>query len=119
MSKITEVNKDNFESEVLKSDKAVLVKFYRKPEECRNCAIMESVFEQYAERHPDIKCVQYLCGREQDVITKKYTFPMFPGFIGFINGEPIKDIAIKSLTGIMPESELGDAFKTSLAIKQN
>lgn len=117
MNNIVEANKDTFEQEVLKSDKAVVVKFYRK-EGCKLCAIMEGNFQAYAAQHPEIKCVAYACGGQPDAITSKYPFAQFPAFIGFVNGEPIREMAVKTLMGVMPVSEIGDVFKSNVKIEK-
>lgn len=92
-----EINKDNFEQEVLKSDKPVVVEFFR-PVGCINCEKMKPVMEQFEKANPDIKVVIYTCGNQPDEITKKYQFKMFPGIFAFANGKVVRAYSgVKSL----------------------
>lgn len=53
---VTEVNEDNFEQEVLKSEKTVLIDFYA--DWCNPCKILSPIVEEVAEENNNIKVVK-------------------------------------------------------------
>lgn len=112
---IVELNEKNFNDEVLKSDKAVVVKFYLK-DGCRFCDIMQHVFNSYASNNPEIKCCKYEIGKEKDSITGKYNVTNVPAFMAFVDGEPIKELVPKKLTGVITTKEIGEILKTNIPL---
>lgn len=111
MSTIIELNKDNFEQEVLKSDKPVVVKFYR-ASGCGNCTKVAPIFEEFAAAYPDIKCAQYVCGSAPDEVSSKYPFRMFPGIFFFQKGE-----VVGSIEGFVNLEQLKLPFLSSQELK--
>lgn len=53
---VTEVNEDNFEQEVLQSEKTVLIDFYA--DWCNPCKILSPIVEEVAEENDNIKVVK-------------------------------------------------------------
>ena len=53
---VTEVNEDNFEQEVLQSEKTVLIDFYA--DWCNPCKILSPIVEEVAEENDNIKVVR-------------------------------------------------------------
>lgn len=98
------INKDTFESEVLKFDGLVLVEFARS-EGCSNCKSMAPTMEEFERLNPNIRVCIYECGKEPDEITSKYQFRMFPGIFSFYKGNPVR-----GYSGITSLKRLGYAF---------
>lgn len=82
-----EINEGNYEQEVTKSEKPVLLMFYRESG-CSNCAHMKPIFEEYEKANPEIKCVRYKLGKP-DGVTQKFQFKVVPAFFAFIEGKPV------------------------------
>jgi len=78
------VNEDNFEVEVLKSDKPVLVDFWATW--CGPCQMMGPVLEELSEEQSDIKICKINVDDNGD-LAQKYGIMSIPNFILFKNGE--------------------------------
>ena len=90
-----ELDDQNFEKEVLKSEKLVLVNFWRPG--CGPCFIMEPVIEEVAKEFNNRVEVGKLNITENPEITKTYGIPATPAFIIFKNGKPIeKAVGLRS-----------------------
>ena len=53
---ILKITEENFESEVLQSDKTVLIDFYA--DWCGPCKVLSPIVEEFASENPDIKVVK-------------------------------------------------------------
>ncbi|SHH01852.1 thioredoxin [Butyrivibrio fibrisolvens DSM 3071] len=95
---VIQLTSDNFETEVLNSDKPVLVDFYA--DWCGPCKMMAPVVDQIAEENDDIKVGKINVDDEQD-LAAKYGVMSIPTIGFFKNG----DIVEKSV-GAKPKSEL-------------
>lgn len=95
---IIQLTSDNFEAEVLNSDKPVLVDFYA--DWCGPCKMMAPVVDQIAEENDDIKVGKINVDDEQD-LAAKYGVMSIPT-IGFFKGGNIVDKSV----GAKPKSEL-------------
>ena len=95
---VIQLTSDNFENEVLNSDKPVLVDFYA--DWCGPCKMMAPVVDQIAEENDDIKVGKINVDDEQD-LAAKYGVMSIPTIGFFKNG----DIVEKSV-GAKPKSEL-------------
>ena len=71
------VNTDNFEEEVLNSDKTVLVDFYA--DWCGPCKAYSPIVESVAAENEDIKVVKINVDNETDIASKynAYSIPTF------------------------------------------
>lgn len=62
---IVKVNKNNFENEVLKSDKKVLIDFYA--DWCGPCRMVGPVLEEIATEHPEYKICKVNVDEENEL----------------------------------------------------
>jgi len=76
---ILEVNSENFEKEVLESDKPVLIDFYA--DWCGPCKMLSPIVEEVATENNDIKVVKVNIDNEQDSVMS------IPTLIVVKNGE--------------------------------
>lgn len=82
-----QITTDNFEQEVLQSDKPVLIDFYA--DWCGPCKMQAPVVEEIANEHPEFK-VGKLNVDEQPDLAVKYRVMSIPTLLVFKNGEMVK-----------------------------
>ena len=87
MSEIN-LSKENFEEEVLKSEKPVLVDFWATW--CGPCKMLAPVIAEIAEEQKDKIKVGKVNIDEQNELAAKYKITSIPTLILFKNGEPVK-----------------------------
>lgn len=92
------ITKENFESEVLKSDKPVLVDFWAAW--CGPCKMLSPVIDEIADERSDIK-VGKINVDEQPELASQFAVMSIPTLIVFKNGE----IANKSI-GVQPKDAI-------------
>lgn len=100
---VLKVTSSNFEEEVLKSDKTVLVDFYA--DWCGPCKMLSPVVEAIANENEDIKVVKVNVDDEQDLAIK-YQVMSIPTLVVIKNGE----VANKSV-GLVSKSQILDLVK--------
>ncbi len=83
MNEIT-LTKENFEQQVLKSEKTVLVDFWASW--CAPCMMLSPVIAEIAEEHPDIT-VGKVNVDEQPELSSEYGISSIPTLLVFRNGE--------------------------------
>ena len=83
---IKEINKDNFKTEVLESDKSVLVDFYATW--CGPCRMMEPILEEMSEEESDIKYCKIDTDEAME-LAKEYGIMTIPCIIAFKDGNEI------------------------------
>ena len=96
--KIIEATKDTFETEVLKSDKPVLVDF--NADWCGPCQMLKPTLEQIAEENDSVKIVSVNID-EQDDLAYDYDVSSIPCLVLFKEGKE----ANRSV-GLKPKPEL-------------
>ncbi len=95
---VIELTKENFESEVLKSDKTVLVDFWASW--CGPCRMLSPVVDEIAEENAAIK-VGKVNVDEQEELAMRYGIMSIPTLIVFQNGE----IKTQSM-GVQPKAAI-------------
>jgi thioredoxin 1 len=100
----TDVTEQTFESEVLKSDKGVLVDFWA--EWCGPCHAVAPVLERIVEDRPeDLKLVKVNIDQERG-LADKYGVSSIPLIVLFRDGEPAA-AAVGAMPKGMLEKQLG------------
>ncbi|HDZ54554.1 MAG TPA: thiol reductase thioredoxin [Candidatus Nealsonbacteria bacterium] len=83
-----EFNSQNFEEEVLRNGKLVLVNFWRPG--CKPCLVIEPIIEEVAKKFEGRVEVGNFNIMENPEIAQKYKIPATPTLIIFKNGKPIE-----------------------------
>lgn len=94
----TEVNENNFEEEVLRSEKPVIVDFWA--EWCGPCRMMAPVIEEISEEREDIKVCKVNVD-ECDGLAAEYSVSAIPTVMMFKDGK-----AIATAVGYMEKDRL-------------
>lgn len=97
---VIELNAKNFEQEVLKSDKPVLVDFWASW--CGPCKMVSPVVDALAEEHPEYKFCKVNVDDEEELAIK-FGIMSIPSLFIFKNGE----IANKSVGALPKDAILG------------
>jgi thioredoxin 1 len=104
MTKLLEINEDNFETEVLNSDLPVLIDFGATW--CGPCKMLAPLVEELAEEFQDkVKVVHVDIDSNQN-ITVQYNVMGVPTLMLVKNGEPIE-----RMTGFKPKNKILDIFE--------
>lgn len=105
--KIVHTNDQNFEADVLKSDKAVLLDFWA--EWCGPCKMIAPLLDEAAEQYADRLTVAKLNIDENPNTPAKYQIRSIPTLMLF------KDGAVRAQKlGAMPKKDLTDFLETNL-----
>lgn len=81
------LNSENFDAEVLTSDKPVLVDFWATW--CGPCKMQGPVLEEFANAHPEYKVCK-LNVDDEPILSEKYRVVSIPMLAVFKNGELVK-----------------------------
>lgn len=94
------VNKDNFESEVMGSDKPVLLDFYA--DWCGPCRMIAPVLDEIAAEHPEYKICKINVD-ENGELAEKFGVMSIPSLFVLKNGE-----VVNQTMGAQPKARLLD-----------
>lgn len=100
---VVTVTKENFEQEVMKAEKPVLIDFWAAW--CGPCKMMGPVIDQIAADHTDIK-VGKINIDEQPELAQKYGIMSIPTVVLFEGGNP-KETSV----GLVPKESIEKMFK--------
>lgn len=92
------ITSENFETEVLKSDKTVLIDFYA--DWCGPCKMMSPIIDQIAEEKSNIKVGKINIDENQD-LAMKYDIMSIPTIVIFKNGK-----IGKTFVGVTDKNEI-------------
>lgn len=95
---VLKINEGNFEDEVLKSEKMVLVDFYA--DWCGPCKMLSPVIEGLAEKMEQVNFYKLNVDASSD-IAGRYGVQAIPNLIIFKDGK-----AVDQITGFVPENEI-------------
>ncbi len=100
---ITNITKDNFENEVLKADKPVLVDFWAAW--CGPCKMIAPAVEEVAGDHPEVKVCKLNIDDEPQ-LAMQYGVMSIPTLMVFKNGE-----VAQTAIGLRPKNEIEELLK--------
>ena len=100
---ITTITKDNFENEIVKADKPVLVDFWASW--CGPCRMLSPTIDEIAEEHPEIKVCKINIDVEAELAIRHGVMSV-PTLMIFKNGE-----IAQTAVGVRPKDEILDLLK--------
>ncbi len=100
---ITTITKDNFEKEIVKADKPVLVDFWASW--CGPCRMLSPTIDEIAEEHPEIKVCKINIDDEAELAIRHGVMSV-PTLMLFKNGE-----IAQTAVGVRPKDEILDLLK--------
>ena len=100
---MVKITSENFEEEILKSDKIVLIDFYA--DWCGPCKMLSPIIEQVDEENNDIKVVKINVDELQDIAIK-YEVMSIPTLVVIKNGQEVN----RSI-GFVSKSQILDLVK--------
>ena len=95
---VIEITKENFENEVVKSDRPVLLDFWAPW--CGPCRMLSPIVDEVAEEHPEIK-VGKVNVDEQEDLAAKFDVMSIPSLFVLKNGE-----VVNQSVGAIPKAQV-------------
>ena len=100
---VTVINKDNFETEVLKCDKTVLIDFYA--DWCGPCRMVSPIVDEIANEHPEYKVCKVNVDREPE-LAQAFQITSIPALFVIKDGK-----VVNNALGAMPKDNILDMLK--------
>lgn len=97
-------NEENFENEVINSDKTTIVDFYA--DWCGPCKMMSPIIDKIAEENTENIKVGKVNVDENQELAMKYNVMSIPTILFFKNGN-----LVKTFIGVTSKSEIEEAIK--------
>lgn len=97
------VNSENFENEVLKSDKTVLIDFYA--DWCGPCKMLSPIVEQFANENDNVKVVKIDVDAEQEIAIQ-YGVMSIPTLVVVKNGQEVNRVV-----GLVSKGQIEEIVK--------
>lgn len=97
------ITKDNFENEIVKADKPVLVDFWASW--CGPCRMLSPIIDEIAEEHPEIKVCKINIDDEAELAIRHGVMSV-PTLMIFKNGE-----IAQTAVGVRPKDEILNLLK--------
>ena len=85
---IIELTQENYQKEVLESDKPVLIDFFATW--CGPCRMFGPIFEQVSNQTPDVKFVKFEIDESNRRMPAQYGIRSIPSVLAFKNGELVE-----------------------------
>ncbi len=96
---VTKITNENFETEVLQSDKPVLIDFFATW--CGPCKMLSPVVDSIAEEHPEIK-IRKIDIDEEPSLTERFGIMSVPTLVVMKNGEIVRtSVGFKSRDAVL------------------
>ena len=95
---VIEITTDNFEKEVMQSDKTVLLDFWA--QWCGPCRMMSPIIDEIADEHPEIKVGKVDVDNEQELAVK-FKVMTIPTLFVIKNGE-----IVNQSSGAIPKNQV-------------
>ena len=97
------VNSENFENEVLKSEKTVLIDFYA--DWCGPCKMLSPIVEQFANENDNVKVVKIDVDAEQELAIQ-YGVMSIPTLVVVKNGQEVNRVV-----GLVSKGQIEEIVK--------
>ncbi len=101
---VVNIKEGEFEKEVIKSEKPVIVDFYA--DWCGPCKAMTPIFEEISERYKDKVKFAKLNLDQNQAVAQEYGVMSIPTLVIFKKGKPVE-----TLVGLQDEESLEESLK--------
>ena len=103
MMLVKDMNKENFQEEVVQSDKPVLVDFWASW--CGPCRMVSPIVDEIAQERPDVKVVKVNVDQEQE-LALQFGVMIIPTLVVMKDGK-----VVNQAVGVRPKEQILDLLK--------